>query len=260
MATKPRSPNYPGCSLQKAVEYARKIYDENHLHKAPREVVAKAMGYGSLNGGSLTAISALKKYGLVDEDDGGVRVTQDALTVIAESASSPDRARTLVRLAVKPELFAELQASFPGRVPSEEILRSWLLRKGFLQSTVDLPIRAYRETMDLVEAQKAIYTSDTDEAADVGSIASRQNGNHVELEAVESSARLSAAVVGSAPTSAPSMLSTAQGEREWLRGALSKQAGYRLIVSGDLGAREIGKLIKLLEAQKAVLDDDDDET
>jgi hypothetical protein len=50
-----------------------------------------------------------------------------------------------------------------------------------------------------------------------------------------------------------------KGEREWLRGPLSKEVGYRLIVNGDLGPREIGKLIKLLEAQKAVLSDDDDE-
>lgn len=49
-----------------------------------------------------------------------------------------------------------------------------------------------------------------------------------------------------------------KSEREWLRGPLSKEVGYRLIVNGDLGPREIGKLIKLLEAQKAVLDDDDE--
>jgi hypothetical protein len=30
-------------------------------------------------------------------------------------------------------------------------------------------------------------------------------------------------------------------------------------VSGDVGARELGKLIKLLEAQRAVLEDEDDE-
>lgn len=46
-------------------------------------------------------------------------------------------------------------------------------------------------------------------------------------------------------------------EREWLRGPLSREVNYRLIVSGDVGPKEIGKLIKLLEAQKAVLDDDD---
>ena len=51
----------------------------------------------------------------------------------------------------------------------------------------------------------------------------------------------------------------AKGEREWLRGPLSKEVSYRLIVSGDLGPREIGKLIKLLEAQKLVLQDDEDE-
>jgi len=49
-------------------------------------------------------------------------------------------------------------------------------------------------------------------------------------------------------------------EREWIRGPLSKDASYRIIVSGDLGPREIAKLIKLLEAQKLVLSDDDEET
>lgn len=53
----------------------------------------------------------------------------------------------------------------------------------------------------------------------------------------------------------PGLAVTAQ-EREWLRGPLSKDVGYRLIVSGELGSKEISKLIKLLEAQKLVLDED----
>jgi len=48
-------------------------------------------------------------------------------------------------------------------------------------------------------------------------------------------------------------------EREWLRGPLSKETSYRLIVAGDLGPKEIGKLIKLLKAQQSVLSDDDGE-
>lgn len=47
------------------------------------------------------------------------------------------------------------------------------------------------------------------------------------------------------------------GEREWLRGPLSRETAYRLIVSGEIGPKELGKLIKVLEAQKAVLDEDD---
>ena|GEM_PF-4265349 len=50
----------------------------------------------------------------------------------------------------------------------------------------------------------------------------------------------------------------AMAEREWLRGPLSRETSYRLIVSGDLEPKEIGKLIKLLKVQRAVLSNDDD--
>jgi len=45
-------------------------------------------------------------------------------------------------------------------------------------------------------------------------------------------------------------------ERELLRGPLSKETGYRLLVQGELGSKELGKLIRLLEAQRLVLDDE----
>lgn len=41
-----------------------------------------------------------------------------------------------------------------------------------------------------------------------------------------------------------------------MRGPLSKETSYRLLVQGELGSKEIGKLIKLLEAQRIVLDDE----
>jgi hypothetical protein len=48
-------------------------------------------------------------------------------------------------------------------------------------------------------------------------------------------------------------------EREWLRGSLSRETSYRLNLSGDLGPKEIGKLIKLLKVQQAVLSNEDDD-
>lgn len=56
-----------------------------------------------------------------------------------------------------------------------------------------------------------------------------------------------------------SAVAVASGERECLRGPLSKEVSYRLFITGDLKSRELGKLIKLLQAQKAVLEDDDEE-
>ncbi len=159
MATKSRSPNYPAIDLNRAIDFARKLYAANHLHKASAEVVAKAIGYTGLNGSSLTAIAALKKYGLLEEEGKEFRISKDALTILVEPASSEERARTIVKLASKPDLFAELQSNYPGSVPSDEILRAWFLRKGFVQSTVDTPIRAYRETMELSYAQQALYNA-----------------------------------------------------------------------------------------------------
>ena len=47
-------------------------------------------------------------------------------------------------------------------------------------------------------------------------------------------------------------------EHEYLRGLLSRDSRYRLLVSGDIGPKELGKMIKLLQAQKAILEDDTD--
>ncbi len=45
-------------------------------------------------------------------------------------------------------------------------------------------------------------------------------------------------------------------EIEWLRNRVGKETTVRMLVSGEMGVREIAKLITLLEAQKLVLEDD----
>ncbi len=49
------------------------------------------------------------------------------------------------------------------------------------------------------------------------------------------------------------------GETEWISNLVSRDTKVRILVSGDMGAKEIGKLIKLLKAQQAVLSDDDED-
>lgn len=50
------------------------------------------------------------------------------------------------------------------------------------------------------------------------------------------------------------------GEAEWISNIVGRGRKVRLLVSGgDMGPKEISKLILLLQAQKAVLDDDDQE-
>jgi hypothetical protein len=46
-----------------------------------------------------------------------------------------------------------------------------------------------------------------------------------------------------------------EGERELTTGLLSKQSSFRLIVSGEVGVKEIEHLIRKLELDKEILAD-----
>lgn len=78
-----RSPNYPAMSLPEAIERIRAIHQKEQHLEAPREVMAKHMGYNSINGASLKALSALLKYGLLEKTQGDRRrVTELALKIL----------------------------------------------------------------------------------------------------------------------------------------------------------------------------------
>lgn len=154
-----RSPNYPSVSLVKAIELAHKVYLREHTHKAHPETVAKAIGYTGLNGASLGAISALKKYGLLEEVGKELKISADALTILVDPVESLERAEAIKRCAFAPALFSELQKQYGDTLPSDENIRSFLLRKGFSPATVDGPIRSYRETMHLVSDLSGTYNN-----------------------------------------------------------------------------------------------------
>lgn len=155
---KVRSPNYPAISLPKAIELAGKIYHREHTHKTAPEVVAKAIGYSGLNGASLSAISALKKFGLLEEVGKELKISTDALTILVDPKDSAARIEAIKRAAFSPVLFSEFQKQYGETLPSDEALRAFLLKKGFAPNTVDAPIRSYRETVALVTDVSSGYT------------------------------------------------------------------------------------------------------
>lgn len=169
MATKARSPNYPQISLPKAIELAAKLYAEAHTHKATAAVVVSTWGYTGLNGKSLGVISALKKYGLLESvGDNEFKISKDGLTMVVDPKSSTERAAAIIRAAFRPALFAELRNEYGDKPPkSDEFMRAFLLKRGFVQSVVDIPIRTYRETIALVEqAQEVMRSAGVEDASD----------------------------------------------------------------------------------------------
>lgn len=158
MAKRVRSPNYPAISLRDALAKAELLYKNLHTHAAPREVIATAMGYASLNGSSMTAISALNKYGLLDGRGDEIKISDRARRIL-HPETEEERARAIRDAASDPELFSELDERFPGATPNEELLRNYLLRRNFSSSAVSQVIRSYRETKELVEAESHGYDS-----------------------------------------------------------------------------------------------------
>ena len=145
-----RSPNYPGISLPDAIERIKKIHSKAHTHKVDAKTIAQAAGYGGLNGAALTVLSALKKYTLLEESGKELRVSPLAMTIIADPVESQERREAIQAAAFAPVLFVEIRKQFPGTVPGDEIVRSFLIKRAFSASSVDTAIRAFRETMALV--------------------------------------------------------------------------------------------------------------
>ncbi len=153
-----RSPNYPSMSLVEAVQQVQKLFGKIGQHPAPRDAVATSMGYSGLHGASATAISALIKYGLLERVGEDYKLTERAMRIIAPH-NQGEKTNALQEASQEPALFAELMDHFKGDVPIDDLLRSYLLRKGFAQAAVPSVIAAYRETMELVDHESGEYHS-----------------------------------------------------------------------------------------------------
>lgn len=151
-----RSPNYPAVGLQEAVNRVGALYKVQHTHLAPREVVAKGLGYSSLNGASATAISALLKYGLIDREGEDLKVSERAMKIL-HPHSPQEKAAAIRDAAAAPALFAELLEKFPGQMPNDDLLRNYLVRRGFAESALSAVISAYRETSEMANREAGAY-------------------------------------------------------------------------------------------------------
>jgi hypothetical protein len=245
-----RSPRYPVIGLREAIEKVAEVYKKDNRNKIPKSLVAEHMKYGGLNGASLGVISAVSKYGLLDGGIESMWVTARAVDIIERERTDPERIAALRAAANEPDLYRELNDLFPEKA-SDAAIRAYLITKRqFLPDSAMKLIRSYRETCELVDAETAGYESEAPEPDEVPAT------ERITADAAPAVASLKA-VQGSARATVGGSDAISEDEREWIRGPLSRDTRYRLIVSGDMGPREIGKLIKLLEAQKAVLDDDE---
>lgn len=255
-ASKPvRSPSYPNMSLEDAVEAVRKVEQLYRGSAVDRTEAARLIGYTTLSGPANKALAALASYGLVERaGKGEMRVTKGAQAILHPNDTT-ERNRYLVEAALSPELFQGLQERFPGIVPPEDGVRSYLSRLGFNQNAIRPAAKAYLETLSYLEKVGASVSH--------GAQPSEATESPLEDdEEVSMSESAQSVQVRPAPGAGRSFMlerpssGLSAGETEWLRIKVGPDKVVRLIAQGEMGAKEIGRLIRMLEAQKEILEEE----
>lgn len=151
VAKRIRSPNYPSLPLDEAIDVVRKLHSFNRTNVLDRAAAAKDIGYTGLTGRSAKVLATLSQYGLLDKaGKAGVRVSPLGVKLLHPRNEGEFR-ESMAEAAFLPSLFAELREQFPDGVPSENALRSYLMRVGFANVAVGPAISSFLETCHALE-------------------------------------------------------------------------------------------------------------
>lgn len=247
-----RSPSYPAIAIDDALDRVRQVYERDRRAFTSVEAILEHLGYSTRGGGSGTSgrvISALRQYGLLDEQGGQYRVSDLAFRVLNLPEESAERAGLIREAALTPPIFRNLLNFFEGEIPSDATLRGRLvLQEGFNPDSVDQFIRVFRRTISIANPSSEDYTaedsSETQEPQTGGTSQMQQSTRSPTKEelnkifASDTAAQLHALGVP-----------VPQSGKE-LRFNISRDSEAQVIFRGPVTQEAIDKLAKLLELQK----------
>src|SRR2546427_8518858 len=135
--TRHRSPNYPGISLRAAVEKIASWYKADGIVASPRDAALRHFGFEKFTSDAGRVLSAMKSFGLVNEADGRIKLTQRGIDIAARQAGDPKRQQALKDAGLGPQIYRILLKEYPLPLPSDTTLQSELIAsKGFNPKSV----------------------------------------------------------------------------------------------------------------------------
>jgi hypothetical protein len=145
-----RSPNYPTVGLREAVDRTKRFVTTNGKGAAMPAIAAKLIGFATAHGQAYSALSALKKFGLLEETGGRVAPTQRAMEIVSLPEADPRRLKAIRESAISPTIYAELLKEYSDtNIPNDETLAGELVAyKGFNPNGVKEFLKAFRETIE----------------------------------------------------------------------------------------------------------------
>jgi hypothetical protein len=163
-----RSPSYPSVPLKQAIDLVGKIHRTCRSNTITRENAVHEMGYSGLTGRSMKVLSALLQFGLLEKTGvGDVKVTQRAVDIL-HGIDESDRNEAMLEAAYAPQLFRDIHGRFPDGIPSEGVIRSYLIQQDFVDVAISPAITAFMETYRSVEhiRESGQHVDEFDEVAD----------------------------------------------------------------------------------------------
>ncbi|MFH5804509.1 hypothetical protein [Alienimonas sp. DA493] len=139
-AARQRSPNYPSVGLPDAISRATRLYEGVGTAGASPDSAAKLIGYSKNHGTARMTMSALKKFGLVEERNG--RVVPAKLTVDLANfpPTHPRHGAALRTAALSPTIYRDVYTRYRphGVLPPDDVLGPELVAdSGFLPDKVE---------------------------------------------------------------------------------------------------------------------------
>ena len=148
-----KSPKYPNFPLSQAIDRVRKVYEADRASPLPREVIAKHFGYSGLSGASDSTIATVGQYGLLDRvGKGEMKVSQLAIDILIPE-SEAQKQDAINQAILSPPLFREIWNHFDQRVPSDDALRTYLLRRDFHDRAIEPVMRSFEPTVAMMKKQ-----------------------------------------------------------------------------------------------------------
>lgn len=250
---KTRSPNYPKIGLPRAIELARVTYDSALMTPIDTRTALQLMGYKADSGPARSALSAVKKYGLIEGRDQALKITDLALRIL-QPMNEEERVTAILDAAFRPILFLEIKNQFGGKLPSDNVLTAYLVRNhGFNPSGAKIFVKTFQDTVKLVESLTGVESA-TDNVDGGGEYELHAlNNTHQTLQ--DEVARNDDVSEGSVmPVDTHSfggggrLETLGGGERLTFR--LSKEARVHVIFEGEVTQRALDRLISFLELAK----------
>ena len=155
-----RSPAYPAFSLEACIEKANLLYQSEDSHWAPLEAVASHWDYKVNNSSFLQYISAMKQFGLLDEEGSKesrkLRLAELALDIVTYDQNHSKWIQAIENAALRPRIHQELWAKYDRKLPSQDVsIRVYLIREReeglFNKDHVDGFIKQFRDTISFAK-------------------------------------------------------------------------------------------------------------